>query len=365
MVVSKIASLLVLSSASLACTARPIDIDASSSTIRSSSEPGVLAVVHERVEKLAVYGQRLYWTSTVTRDRTTIPWFLRSCETQNCAATLVTYDEQEQSSRNDFAVVGDQIYWFVLSTAQILTCPVAGCVGPPRELVNDFYYPISPVFDGSELYFIAPANRVSIDRIPMQGDTKRQLVANVPGTTPPAGKLAIYDAHAYWLTQNETGSQTSLLRTRKDGSSSVVESISSDVRHSDNHEFGTAADATSIYWTNNLLNGSIQRCPLTGCTGASETILAPLQSPQALQIDGSELYYVHEQAPYQYAVSSCSATACTPSEPLLEQLTGPNVVAMDDQYLYAATTEQALDPTSIGSVTSQIHRLSKADRSSP
>lgn len=362
-----IASLLLLSSTSLACSTRAVDLDASPSMlVATSNEPGVVGVVHERVRKLAVDDQRLYWMGTLPVDGHSNAWFLHSCEKRNCAATLVTYDAQPYDANNGFTVVGDQIYWAYLGNAQarVSSCAVSGCVGALRQLVTDFYYSRAPLFDGSDLYFITPAAGVSIFRQPGQPGAQRRLVVSDP-RTPASRQLAIHEAHAYWLTQNELRDETSLLRARKDGASSVVETIANDVKYSDNHEFGTATDATSVYWTDNLLAGSIQRCPLTGCTGPSEVVLAALFTPQALLIDGSELYYVHETKPYEYAVSSCTLPTCVPSSPLFEHLNGPDMAALDDEYLYVATTEQDIGPDSSERVTARIRRLPKPNRRSP
>ncbi|HYP97065.1 MAG TPA: hypothetical protein VER96_00230 [Polyangiaceae bacterium] len=361
--IRNIASLLMLSCGGLACRATVVDLD---SPIEASSEPGVLAIVHEQIRKLTADDQRLYWMGSLPVDGQTNAWFLRSCEKQNCAATVITYDAQPYVTNNGYAVVGDQIIWAYLGAARarVSSCPISGCVGAPHQVVTDFYYASAPAFDGSELYFLFPASGVSIYRTSAQrGD--QQLVANDSATSPGSQNLAIHDAYAYWLTQNEYPAQVSLRRARKDGSSLVIETISDDVGFSNNHDFGTATDTTSIYWTNNVLAGSIRRCPLTGCDGSSELVLASLRTPQNLLLDGPELYYVHETKPYVYAVASCELSACMPSDPLFDHLTGPDVVALDDQYLYAATTEQEVGPSSAERITARIRRLPKPDRNSP
>jgi len=362
MVVSRIASSLLLSSALLACSVHGIDLDASSSTITASNEPGVLGVVHDRIRKLAVTDSRLYWT-TVSIDTAIAQWSLYSCEKQNCAETVVTYDTYKgQLADNPFTIIGDEVYWYALGTAQVLACRVTGCLGSPRQVANNIYYQTSAAFDGDDLYFL---QSLSLYRVPLQRGGARQLVAQMPGIQTLGQKLAIHDAYAYCLTQNDSGDETFLLRTRKDGSALEPETIANDVRHSSHHVFDTATDSTSVYWTNNLLAGSVQRCPLTGCSGPSEVVLEPVRTPQALLLDGSELYYTHETQPYEYAVSSCTLPACVPTQPLFEHLTDPNAFAVDDRYLYVATTEQEVGPSGTGPITAQIRRLPRPDRSSP
>jgi hypothetical protein len=90
--------LLALSLGALACSANTVDLDAP--MIEASDEPGVLGVVQERVEKLRVDDERLYWIGTrLPRADQANAWFLHSCQKRDCATTLVTYDAQAHGTQ--------------------------------------------------------------------------------------------------------------------------------------------------------------------------------------------------------------------------------------------------------------------------
>ena len=349
-------SLLALALA-LACGANTVDLDAT--VMQSSNEPGVLGIVHERVEQIAVDDERLYWFGSRLQDTDARNVsFLHSCQKRNCASTLVTYDAQPTDGSGIFSVNGGQIYWYRLNSGELLACPIAGCSGAPRKLASELTFHVA-TFDDDRLYFLADGSVVALS---LSQPATPQAVAsskeNLPEVT-----MAVDDVYAYWLTT--ANDRQVLVRTRKDGSS-AVESISDDVRQSNAHAFSIATDSTSIYWTNNPLSGSINRCPLSGCTGVSDVIIGPLRSPQKLLIDGSELYYEYEPRPYQYALSVCTLPSCESSKPLIEQLDAPGVLAMDDENLYVATTEQDVSPANPGEDTiARIRRLPKARRELP
>jgi hypothetical protein len=212
------------------------------------------------------------------------------------------------------------------------------------------------VFDDGQVYFRDQGAFYSLSVL--QPGPRQPLTRVVNATL----VLAVRDAYLYWLTSN---TETSIRRARRDGSS-VAETISDDVRFSSFHDFGVATDATSIYWTNNVLAGSIHRCPLVGCSGASEVVVALLRTPQSLLIDGSELYYQHEAKPDEYSLSRCSLPACAQSSPLVEQLTAPGAFALDAQYLYVATSEQAVSPyNEEQEIVARIRRLPKTNQELP
>jgi hypothetical protein len=362
--------LLTLPLASLACGANTLDLGGAA--IESSSEPGVLAVVHEQVEKIAVDDERLYWSgSRLARNEGRNILFLHSCQKRNCASTLVTYDAQPFDLDHVFSVSGGEIHWFRWTPTEqtlcpsggcrgeLLACPVAGCNGSPRTLASDLTF-TAATFDDDRFYF---ADSMALYSVPLSQPGPRQLVAASLGMI---RAVAIHDAYAYWRVDGlANGGQSLLVRGRKDGAS-TAETIANDLRCSANHDFSVTTDATSIYWTNNLLVGSINRCPLGGCSDASDAVIAPLRVPQKLQIDGSELYYQYEPRPYEYALASCTLPNCAEILPIIERVDAPGVLAMDDDYLYVATTEQDVSPDNLSENTvARIRLLPKPHREVP
>jgi hypothetical protein len=284
-----IASLLILSTSASACGATVVDLD--STVIEASSEPGVLAIVHERIERLAVDDERLYWFgSRLPQGRDYRQVSLRSCQKRNCASTLVTYATTNSiyySPYYDFSLNESRIYWRGESGLQ--SCSIAGCNGVPR----------------------AEAATINNEELEL-----RQLIA-------PA------------------------------------------VSRSANREFAVATDDTFIYWTNSVLAGSIARCPLTDCLGNAEVIISPLRAPQYLIIDNRRLYYEYETEPYDYVISSCTLPACTDSEIAPARLDAPLALALDDSYLYVATTTQNVSPNTKEETIARIRRLTKPGSEQP
>ena len=359
------AFLLALSQPLLACGPNALDLDGPA--LQASDEPDVLGVARERVETMVVDGQRLYWIGThQPRTDGRDVWFLRSCQKHNCAATVVTYDAQRFNvPLNREAGAADprfgtssiqhgEIYWYQPETLQFVACPVAGCNGTPRVVATDIRLSAA-VLDDERLFF---AEDSSLFSVPLtQPGPRRNIAPDVNlGITP----LALHGDYLYWLDGNEKG----LRRTRKDGSSGI-ETITEDARYSPSHGFGVATDSSAIYWTNNSLSGSINRCPLAGCSGSPEVVFAPLRAPHNLLLDGSELYYQYEAAPYEYTLAHCSLPDCVSSQALAEHLDAPQALALDEEYLYLATTEQDINPQRPTDTVARIRQVPKPERGLP
>jgi len=351
--------LLALSLGALACSANAANLDAP--VIEASNEPGVIGVVSERVEKLVVDDERLYWIGTrLQPSERANGWFLHSCQKRNCAATLVTYDSVRYYNRDNEThtlwVNGGQIYWSSPALVGLTTCPIAGCNGWPRTVSRNTPYNI--VFDDDQIYFSVGEGIQSLSVL--DPGLEQQVAVSTSALI-----LAVQDGYLYWLSGSDISGLKRISRTRKDGSSGI-ETTSNDVKLSTSRGFGAAIETTSIYWTNNLLAGSINRCPLTGCSGASDVVIAPLRAPGNLRLDGSELYYKHELKPYEYSLASCSLPACAQSSPLVEHLSAPGAFALDGQYLYIATTEQDVSPYNVDEdISSRIRRLPKPNQELP
>jgi hypothetical protein len=350
------ATLLSLPLALLACSASTVALDGA--LIESSNDPSVLGIVRERVEKIAVDDERLYWSgSHLPRTDGANVWFLHSCQKTDCASTLVTYDAQGYTAEGVFSVSGGEVRWYRSNSRELVSCPIAGCNGAPRTLVSDLGFSAA-AFDDNRFYF---SDQWALYSVPLSQPGPRQPLGSSQAALL---SVAVDDVYVYWL-EIDAPDGSGLVRVRKDGSS-PVETVSNDVKYSYHHHFSLTTDTTSVYWTNNLLTGSINRCPLTGCSDASDVVITPLRAPQKLQIDGSELYYQYEPRPYEYALSSCTLPACAPSEPLIEHLDAPSALAMDDEYLYVATTEQDVSPANLYENTvASIRRLPKPNRGAP
>ncbi len=57
---------------------------------------------------------------------------------------------------------------------------------------------------------------------------------------------------------------------------------------------GIAVDASGVYWADNAL-GTLNTCPLTGCTGGVARVLAyDQQGPSAIGLDAGYIYWINE-----------------------------------------------------------------------
>jgi len=318
--------LLAFSSGVPACSATAVDLDATA--IATSSEPGVLAVAHERIEKLLVDDERLYWTGSrlLRSDRSNV-WFLRSCRKETCASSLVTYAAQPSHYGNNFWVSGGQIYWY--DWRGLVSCAIAGCDGAPRS--------IAPVFDGADPAFdddyVYSSDFDALYRSSLSEPGPRQLLGSSPTAI---RRIAVVGAYVYLVTENgalaEGTGKPQLLRVHEDGAA-AVETIATEVNVSLHYDFGIAADETSIYWTDNLIFGWINRCPLADCSRPWDAT-GPFRAPQTLLIDDARLYYQYEAAPYEYVLASCSLPTCLASTTVQKRLDAPKAFAVDDRYVY-------------------------------
>jgi hypothetical protein len=360
-------TLLTLSLTALGCGAKAIDLDSrpvDGPVDESSAEPGVFAVVREKVIKLAAFDQRLYWAGVSDPEPVTgrQRMSIRSCEARDCAATLVTYEADLDSALSPtFSVQGGELYWYRGPLQSLLACPIEGCDGSPRTVG-----PALPAYNGTfadNRFYFADSNFLySLSLAESAPQAQVVLVG-------PVGQgLMIDDAYAYWVAVESVTdhfSSCALVRSRKDGSMRE-EIVTSDVKCSTIHAFDVATDQTAIYWTNNVLAGSIARCPRAGCMGAPETVVAPLRAPQKLLRDGSQLFYEYEAAPDAYALASCTLPACAAQTSLIERLDAPAAFATDDRHVYAATTEQDVNPQDLPTATiTSLHQLLKPQPDMP
>jgi len=356
--------LLATSLTMLGCAAKALDLDAP--VIEPSTEPDVLGTLPELMTKLVVDDERLYWAGWgPTR------LVLQSCQKQDCAATLVTYDAQSNALASLFSVRGGHVYWYRDGTGELVSCPIAGCNGSPRIVATNLtretagsFYLGSGAFDGDDRFYFTDLTQTggtTIFSISLTQPSPRQPIAS----SSRAGALVGVDsAYAYLFTAEDEQHRAGLSRAHKDGSS-AVETIATDVKRAYSVGFAFATDQTAIYWTNNVLAGSINRCPIAGCTGASEIVTGPVRAPQNLLIDDSNLYYVYEEQSGQLALATCELPACAQSTPvpLPEGLFRPELLALDDQYLYMVTSK--LDWFSLHGetgVSGNIRRLPKPHR---
>jgi hypothetical protein len=341
----------------LACGNKPVELDANSAII-GSPDPAVLGSVREQVETLTVDEQRLYWIGGTDTSNPGLSGKLHSCDKQQCATSLVTYSDDatdpygEASAQAGIDVRGGEVYWFGNDLQGQLNLNASQIADPSqRRTLARHVYSVSSVIDGDQLFFTDIAQ---IYAVPLNADdvTPRVVSALPDGQ---ARILAVHGDYVYFVgNRNMT---VAVQRTLKDGTGTVevladneqVNTFTNDYtgeyRTPPPPALGLAVDDSYVYWSENVLVGSIVRCPLSGCSGAPEVVATPVRVPAGLWLDGSSLYFQHESDAYQYAVSRCTLGDCGAPSLLASGINTQNAFAVDDQYLYAATNGPVLDPS--------------------
>jgi hypothetical protein len=323
--------------------------------LTASSDPTVLGVINEQVSAIAVDEERIYWSGGPGEAHA-----LRSCRKQDCAGSLLTYDPSQSGA---FGLANGEIYWThredsnAQDTWALLACSVSGCRSGPRTVAVDIVGIVniavdSFVFTADTAYF---STGYQIWRIPLAGN--RAEPESFLASGGPLTAFAAQGDYIYWLGWARS---SAVQRTRKDGTGAIeVLAENLDIAP----HAGLALDATHVYWSEGTLYGSILRCPLSGCVGAPEVFAAPIRSPTTLQLDGARLYWQHDTMSLGLAVSSCSLGACVPADPIVHGVEASNALAIDDQYLYTATTDAMLDDDAwLNHPSAQIRRISKERR---
>ena len=93
-----------------------------------------------------------------------------------------------------------------------------------------------------------------------------------------------------------------------------------------NQAIALAVDAEFVYWANSYSVGTIQRCPLAGCTAPPEVLVTKQNSPHELAVDGKWLNWIRlvddiDVNGTRAAVMRCALADCASStETLAVQL---------------------------------------------
>lgn len=338
---------LLLAALTISC-AKSVDLSSADRSeppakFRATGDPTAVAEINERVSDIVVDEQRIYWAGS---DGTAYPFlWLRSCAKQDCANTVVDYASTEYWL--PFGVENGQVYWIDLDTccSVVSSCGVGGCTGAPREVgrTSPNEGAASQVAFTSDAVYLCGES--FLEKIPLSGAGPRLTLA-APST---CSAVAARDDFVYWIAQSDTNpSLLALRRTAVDGSSSptlLADSlrIPSDAfaRGISNRRVRTIAlTANFAYWGQGSLYGSIARCSLMGCPAGPEVIAEPLRSPFGVLVDGSTLYFQYDTSEQAGAIASLLLPSGAPSEPLADNVQSQSALAIDDRYVYTATSDE-------------------------
>jgi hypothetical protein len=353
----------------LSCGNRSVELS-TPPRLEASTEPTTLGSINEHVEALAVDDQRLYWEGAYAGPdygAVSTGVALHSCEKDQCAESLVTYDSSRVDTTWGFGLHEGEIYWIrhnLLTNGDswdIVSCAAAACDGAPRVVYTTQAGFYDPLTYGSDAIYFGDANSRAIDRLPYAGgDT--QLVTTASGTIV---SLVVNDGYVYSLESSVDNQALTLRRIRSDGST-PFETVATEVEILTTTAVGFADyvnltfDAAYVYWTSNTLTGSLERCPLAGCVSAPEVIASPIRSPTAPRVDGGQEYFQYYDIALGNSLARCTLPRCQLSAPIASGLDDWDVVAIDDRYVYTATTDQMPSPDMPWDFPSaQIRRFAK------
>ena len=320
--------------------------------VEPSEDPTVLGVINERVQQIAVDGQRIYWIGSITdaasgwRSDAT----LRSCRKQDCSNSLISYDDAAHGS-SEFSVQNGQIYWLHLTdaggTAQkwsLVSCSVEGCTRGLHTVAKELYGAFGGTFSTEAMFVFV--NEVRLDTVPQL--LKIPLAGSV--STP---EVLLSDAqwshstvargqYLYWIepSRNDYGA-TALVRMLVRGGSPVEVLAEGLGFHS------IAVDSSYVYWSRDGLNGAILRCPVAGCEGGPEVFVSPVRQPGNLTLENGNLYWQHDTLSQGGAVSRCSLVNCVLPARVAEGVAPAQDLAFDDQYLYTVTIDEIPNPDEV------------------
>lgn len=357
--------------ASTGCGSKAVDLGGSQTELVPSRDPAVVGTVHQRVVQLAVDEQRLYWLGDLDSSATV----LQSCEKSNCAGSVVTFD-QRVSAFNPFALVAGWVYWAHVESTETTRAQSGDGAGEELTLQTPTQAPPMAYGANAAYLFTNPGETGGGDlaSVPLPaGGAPRTITAISPSAQ--ILRLVATANYLYWLEQDQVPDQTNrLLRVRSDGSTQSEE-LASDLYLAPIQETtlgtetsgalgiaegtGLVADERYVYWVDSALNGTIQRCPVAGCANGPEVVLSAVRTPRNLLLDGDTLYFVYELDAYQYAVAKCDPNQCALSAPLGQDLASSSAIAVDDTWLYFATTSQYVGPNIAADVTGTPHPVAQ------
>lgn len=335
----------------LSCARKALDLQANPH-LTASRDPTSLGSIDEQVGPIAVDAERLYWLGSQGGYTDGGGASLRSCKKQACAESVVTYDADEAEPSANFGVENGQIYWaHFLGTDNVgrpswslSACPVSGCAGAPRAVVADVSDVYSVAYASDAIYLGGYRVALSGDAPPLALDA----------TITDYGRLGVHENYLYWVdNQSALPGMETLHRILTNGTG-TAETLANGVELSPygsvnvaNRYFASefAFDSSYIYWSQGTLSGAIVRCPLTGCPGAPEIIVSPVRTPLTIVVDGSQLYFLHDSASHGFQISSCTIGDCAAPKLIASGLDSTNALAVDDQYVYTASTGATLDPS--------------------
>jgi streptogramin lyase len=248
-----------------------------------------------------------------------------ACEAGTCRPVEISAPEPEAQG---LAIDATNIYWTNTNTVgRVSTCPLAGCNGAPTVLATGQAAPNAVIAIGEDVFWtnysgstLMRCARTGCNQTPAVHTTMSPLTAGF-------GRLAT-DGALLFFTDGGNGKVHSCPLGACAGTHATLASFQQ-------NPWGIAVDETSIYWVNDALTGSVEKCPKSGCgaNNALRVTLAPNQNQaRTLAIDET---YVYWTATAGGTVARCAKTGCNGvANVLVSALQSPHGIAVDATHVY-------------------------------
>jgi hypothetical protein len=319
--------------------------------------PTIIATSQYGCAALALDETRVYWSTygpgasdpAIAAESGVV----RSCEKNNCAATVVTYAKGPSHVRH-LVVDKTRVYWIGwpidVDRSSIVACSVRGCDGPPTIIAADVRTDRFAIDDRYVYWLHTDAGLL---RCPLQGcPVAPTLIASieVPNGTDGPWSLVVDATYVYWITRasNGTSALGSLMAVPKDGSL-PPRAVVADVHRPQE----LSAHRGSLVWTEATTVGNVRSCPLPDCAGGPFLLASRQQYAQSLAIGSEAAYWLAsldgvslELGGSAGQLVECPIAGCGADPVVLATEQGsPRAVAVDATHVYWTTFGKRGIPT--------------------
>jgi sugar lactone lactonase YvrE len=199
-----------------------------------------------------------------------------ACTMSQCQPVVIASGQNEPSG---LALDATNVYWVNFGDGSVRSVPKAGLAvttyvagGAPGNNV---------AVDSQFAYWTTNGTDGGVFACALAGcPGAKQLASNQPN----ASGISVVPTQVYWTTAVDDGG---VFQSALSGGNAVV------VASGQGYPQRVATDGTYVYWTAHDA-GTINRCPLSGCSTTPQVLVAGMPSPHGLMVDATSIYWANE-----------------------------------------------------------------------
>jgi hypothetical protein len=317
---------LALAALTAGCGSKTLDIGGPAGGADSGAPgdpaPGTHSTVlipHQRqTTGLASDGAYLYWSTReeLTGDST---GEIRRCDKQDCPATQQTL---VRAPTGNLLIRNERLYFALQGS--IVSCPVNDCTVPTVIVVQG----ASPsIVDDSHVYWRTVSDNAFLS-CPLTG-CEKATAAPVTGIGTIVLGYGADDLNLYWVSGESDRSKYSIKSAPKNGSALPNVLVSGLIKPA-----SFIVDGGFVYWATLDAEGTIARCPTSGCSGGTPEVLLDQQYyPHYLAISDGVLFWLNETDPRELTAINrpakllgCVAASCAETVEVLDESRGGSLI---------------------------------------